>query len=187
MSGGTRRRGSRTGTGLDALTTSEKAQLFDALVDGDPRLRTEAEERASEMLAQVDRMAVAEEVAAALQGLPHELIGDRAGRQPGLGYVDPSEAAWWLLEEECAPFLEDMLRRAHAGQRDAARQVGLGLLAGLHASQGFSKAGTVLSWGEDFPAEHGREVHRRMRDAGIEPTLDELNDLAPSWTHFLSP
>ena len=34
------------------------------------------------------------------------------------------------------------------------------------------------------PASTVGRVLRRMREAGIEPTLDELTDLAPSWTHF---
>ena len=188
MTSRTRRRTSKrrpARPNLRALTVAEKAALLDSLLAADGELRARAEALAEEQLQQVDRVVIADEVAWNLQTLSHELIDGRAGRQPGIGYVEPTEAAWELLDEECEPFLEDLARRVDTGHATAGREIGLGLLAGLYECRGFSKDGAVLSWAEDFPAEHAGAVVDRMRRLGIGPTPEEVEQVAPDWQGHL--
>src|SRR5680860_432953 len=100
MTSRTRRRTSKrrpARPNLRALTVAEKAALLDSLLAADGELRARAEALAEEQLQQVDRVVIADEVAWNLQTLSHELIDGRAGRQPGIGYVEPTEAAWLSL------------------------------------------------------------------------------------------
>lgn len=67
----------------------------------------------------------------ALESIPPEEVGNRPGRQRGLGYVEPSQAVWDLLEETVQPYLHEIVRRAGLGMSDAALKLGLGVTAGV--------------------------------------------------------
>jgi hypothetical protein len=46
------------------------------------------------------------------------------------GYVEPTEAAWELVEEAVMPFIEDIKRRVEAGQQEAALNTCVGVILG---------------------------------------------------------
>lgn len=52
-----------------------------------------------------------------------------------MGYVEPTEAAWSLLEGAVEPWLEDITRRASLGLIEAARGLGLGILQALKSAE----------------------------------------------------
>src|SRR5919109_5147308 len=81
-------------------------------------------------LSDVETDGVASAVTAALLALDQEDLAANTGRTR-YGYVEPTEAAWSLLEAAVEPWLEDIARRASLGLLDAARRLGLGILEAL--------------------------------------------------------
>ena len=100
---------------LASLDVAERAVVLDTLPWRHPQLPDRAERLAAELLQSVDREEIAEEVVLALESIPPEEVGNRSGRQRGLGYVEPSQAVWDPLEETVQPYLQDILRRAGLG------------------------------------------------------------------------
>jgi hypothetical protein len=82
---------------LAVSSDGEKAAVLDELVAGDLELKDRAERAARARLAQVDTDDVTNAVVAALLALDQEDLAARAGRMR-YGYVEPTEAAWSLLE-----------------------------------------------------------------------------------------
>jgi len=71
---------------------------LDELLQHHPGLREEANTIAENLIADVSVEVVAEEVADLVTSIGNEELGKRAGNQ-SWGYVEPSQAAWDLLEE----------------------------------------------------------------------------------------
>src|SRR5919106_4883313 len=102
---------------LSALAVSseaEKADVLDELVAIDHELQDRAERVARSRLSDVETDGVASAVTAALLALDQEDLAANAGRTR-YGYVEPTEAAWSLLEAAVEPWLEDIARRARLG------------------------------------------------------------------------
>ena len=88
------------------------------------------------------------------------------------GYIEPTEAAWELLEEAVAPYLDEMRRRIELGLEAAAVAACQGIMLGLYRCQG-QTTDKVIGWAEDSPTEIAGEAvatlarasaakHRRM-------------------------
>jgi len=93
-------------TAPSALAVSsdpEKAAVLDELVAADRELTVRAERAARSRLADVDTDDVANAVVAALLRLDQEDLAAHAGRTRN-GYVEPTEAAWSLLERAVEPW-----------------------------------------------------------------------------------
>lgn len=142
--------------------------MLDELVAADPELADRAERAARAWLAQVDIDDVANVVAAAVLALDQEDLVGRAGRTR-YGYVEPTEAAWSLLEAAVEPWLEDITRQLGLGHVEAARRLGVGVLQALESLDGHRRNDDLLvSWAPDFPDETADRVVRLLREAGIE-------------------
>jgi hypothetical protein len=153
---------------LAALTDREKAELLDVLIARNATPAARAGREARRRLAAVDVAEVAIAVAEELLGLDQEELSRHAGRTR-YGYVEPTEAAWSLLEAALEPWLEDIGRRAGLGFDGAARQIGLGVLEGLRqAGDGGGNDERLLSWAPDFTEEASDTVLRRLAGLGIE-------------------
>ncbi len=123
----------RAQSALACLSAVESAEVLVALLRAHPGLAGEAARLAGGLLADDDREAVATDVADELRALHLGQLASRAGPQWGGGYVEPHEAADELLAEVVQPYLDDLVRRPSAGARDAATEIGLGLLLDLYA------------------------------------------------------
>src|SRR3954469_8105218 len=137
-------------TWLTARVRREGARHEVALADltfaADRELKDRAERAARARLAQVDIDDVANAVTAVLLGLGQEDLAGRAGRTR-YGYVEPTEAAWSLLEEAVEPWLEDIPGRAPLGPAEAARRLGLGILQALQSVERYTDNSDLLvSW-----------------------------------------
>lgn len=159
------------------------------LLAANPAWQAMAEAAAGALLAIADRDAVAAEFGAGLRGLDHDLIGARAGYQPGHGYVEPTQAAADILAEQVEPYLQDMSRRHRLGLTGAAAQIGAGVLLGLYACREVHDEQTVLAWVEDFPNDHAWWVAQQLRkmDLLTAPLAEELAGLMPDWAWINSP
>jgi hypothetical protein len=161
---------------LAVSSDGEKAAVLDELVAADHELKDRAERAARARLAQVDTDDVTNAVVAALLALDQEDLAARAGRTR-YGYVEPTEAAWSLLEAAVEPWLEDITRRAGLGFTEAARRLGLGTLQALQSVDRHIRNDDLLvSWAPDFPDETADRVVELLSDVGIELTDVERAD-----------
>lgn len=169
-----------------ALGAAEKAALLDELLRANPHLRDDAERLARTLLADVDADGVAEEIAWTLRSIPAEALASRAGRQRGRGYVEPTEAAWEILDETLRPSRDDIARLAELGMADAARATGAGVLRGLYECRGVTDGDLLLSWAADFPLDEADSTLAQLRERGLAPSHDDLSVLAPAWMDWLA-
>lgn len=150
---------------LIACDDAEKASVLAALIERDRSLRQRAEDIARRNLAVIDIRAVADTVSGALLGLDTEDLASRAGPRRH-GYVEPTEAAWHLLEEVLAPWIDDVKRRARLGLHGAAVDLANALLDALgYAEERAERTNDCLlrEWAPDFPTEAACEVRRALK------------------------
>jgi hypothetical protein len=175
---------SRKRSALAELGSTEKAAVLDELLRSRPELRTEAERVAREYLIDTDVERVAEAVAWELQHLSSDELVGRAGKHRW-GYVEPTEAAWELLEEAVGTFDRELERLIKLDMIGPAVDTALGAIGGLYRCRGCEDGDVLLSWAPDFPLEHAGWVVDNLAKAGIEPPADLIADLAPEWADRL--
>ena len=117
---------------LDSLDGAEAKRLLGTLIDAHPDLLVEVAALTDEQLGAVTAESMAEEVAFALEGLSVEDIWERAGSHADGSYVEPTEAAWEVVEETLAPFLADLARRVALGRTAEATVICQGVLLALY-------------------------------------------------------
>jgi hypothetical protein len=133
----------------------------------DHELEDRAECAARSRLAQVETDDVTNAVVAALLALDQEDLAANAGRTR-YGYVEPTEAAWSLLEAAVEPWLEDITLAGEPGITEAARRLGLGTLRALQSVERHIRNDDLLvSWAPDFPDETADRVVELLSDVGI--------------------
>ena len=181
---------------VDALDGAEAKQLLATLLDAYPELLTEVADLAEAELGAVTAEDLAEEVAFALEGLSVEDIWERAGTQPGGSYLEPTDAAWEVVEEAVAPFIADLTRRVELGRRAEATALCQGVLLSLysishgegefldgHASDTLegAAASAVEAWKKGSRDRAGSGVRARELAA----MRRFLSDALPDWEPFL--
>jgi len=144
---------------LERLKPEEAAGVLRHLLEVHPELASEAEGMARSLLHQVDYEDIAAEIDDEIRALDYEDLNARAGRHEW-GYVEPSEAAWEILEETVEPLREDMKRHLELGLEAEALEICKGLVLGCYRLSERA-GGDVLGWAPDFPGEaagHALEV-----------------------------
>jgi hypothetical protein len=150
---------------LARLQADEAAGVLQALIARHPELVGEAEQLSRVAVTEVNVEAVAAAVEDTVLALDLDDLNARAGRQRW-GYVEPTEAAWALLEEALEPFLDEMRRRIELGFEGAAVETCHGIVLGLYRCRG-QTTDKVLGWAEDFPGEAaGEAVGTLTRQSG---------------------
>ena len=165
---------------LDTLRVEERAGVLELLLRSTPRVATDAEHIARELLADTSIETVAEEVEWGLRAREADELQGRAGRHR-YGYVEPTEAAWEILGEALDPYLKDVERLLRLRMRNAAQDTALGIVAGLYRCRDVDDSELLLSWAPDLPADRADEPLRMLREAGIDVPEGELQELAPEW------
>jgi hypothetical protein len=181
---------------VDALDGAEAKQLLATLLDAHPELLTEVADLAEAELGAVTAEYLAEEVAFALEGLSVEDVWERAGTQPDGSYLEPTDAAWEVVEEAVAPFIADLTRRVELGRRAEATALCQGVLLSLysishgegefldgHASDTLEEAAAsaVEAWKKGSRDRAGSGVRARELAA----MRRFLSDALPDWESFL--
>ena len=136
---------------LDSLQPEEAALTLQRLVSAHPELRGEAEHIARSLLGAVSFESVADQVEDAIRQLDLDDLNGRAGGH-SWGYVEPTEAAWELLEETVGLFIEDMKRHLGLGLEQEALAICQGIVLGLYRLRN-ETGDEFLGWAPDFPAE----------------------------------
>ena len=136
---------------LGDLKADEGLDVLRRLLTSHPDLVVEAENIARSLLGEVSFETVANEVEDAVGGQDLDDLNGRAG-QHEWGYVEPTEAAWEILEEAVEPFVADIKRRIQLGLEADALEICKGVVLGLYRVE-HSGGGFVAEWASDFPAE----------------------------------
>jgi len=180
---------------LESLKPVEAAAVLRHLLEVHPDLASEAEEIARSLLHEVNYEDVAAEIEDEIRALDHEVLNARAGRHEW-GYVEPTEAAWEILEETVEPFREDMKRHLQLGLESEALEICKGLVLGCYRL-GERAVGDVLGWAPDFPAEAagnalevwytgGDDPKNRKRGERKRPSLPpDFLSLIPKWVPMI--
>ncbi|MBI4230358.1 MAG: hypothetical protein HY608_05945 [Planctomycetes bacterium] len=146
----------RKGSVLGRLKAEEAQDVLCCLLAVHPDLGAEAEAIARSRLGEVTCETIADEVQEAVCILDLDDLNGRAGRHEW-GYVEPTEAAWEILEESVEPFVADIRRRMALGLEADALEICKGVVLGLHRVAR-DKGGDLLEWAPDFPAEAAGEA-----------------------------
>jgi hypothetical protein len=162
-----------------------------ALLERHPDLASEAREIAVAGLSGGSVEDIASDVFDAVTSMGVDSLNGRAGRHAD-GYVEPSEAAWELLEEAVEDVVADMKRRVGLGMMAGAETIACGMVVGLQRAKDVDSDGP-LGWAPDFPAEHAghaiaeliRARPKDQRAAVRDRMLARLDDLAPDWVFML--
>jgi hypothetical protein len=177
---------------LDSLAAAESAVLLGELVRRRPALRREAEAIARELLAPPAIADTADAVCASVCQLDWDDMNRVAGKH-AWGFVEPTEAAWQLLESSVTVFMDDMKRRMDIGLPAAAEAVCLGIVRGLHEAEELGNE--ILDHAPDFPVEHAgyvleeflRMAPRGSRAAATRRLMAGIEKEVPGWSKLLRP
>lgn len=148
---------------LDNLKPDEAATVLRVFLEKHPDLRKEVEALVKSIIGDVSIEDVADEVEDAVRSLDLDDLSSRAGRHRD-GYVEPSQAAVDLVEEAVMPFIEDIKRRAEAGQQAAALNTCVGVVLGLYRLRN-RDGDPFLGWAADSPDEMAGEAVVTLRKA----------------------
>ncbi len=170
---------------LDSLDSAEKGGVLDQLLHGSPDLRAKAELIARQYLAAADNHAVADDVESELLSLSMEDLSGRAGRQRH-GHVEPTDAAWQLLEEALQNHDDELARLLDLGMIQPAVAQALGVIGGLYRCRDCEDGDQLLSWAPDFPIEHADQVVGHLTKAGVQLATDSIATVAPEWAAWLT-
>lgn len=165
---------------LDALSGDECRRVLAELVRSVAGASEIVEQAVTDLLGVVSVESVASAVAKRLRSMPHTDLASRSGRVPGRGYVEPTQAAWELLEEAVEPWNADIERRGTLGFTESASVIMVGVITGLRRCEPAPEC-TVLDWATDAPRELSEEVVRRSAAAGVQVDRAVLATLAPDW------
>ena len=176
---------------LAQMDSGELAVVLRTLLKKHPELMSEAEAIAAGLLSSPSAENIAESVLDALTSLSIDDINEIAGNHYGI-YVDPSEAAWELLEEAIQPFAADMKRHLDLGHDEEAEAIGMGIVVGLYRARDVDSEGP-LGWEPDFPAEEAGEIVVKLirahspdkRPVVRDRLLERLIALVPAWSEML--
>jgi len=176
---------------LDRLKPGEAAIVLRRLLKAHPDLSSEAVEIARSLLKQLEYEEVAAGIEDEIRALDYDDLNARAGSHEW-GYVEPSEAAWEILEETVEPILDDMKRHIELGLEAEALEICKGMVLGLYRLSERER-GDVLGWASDFPAEaagnavkfwyakadspKSRDIRRKMRP----PLPQDFLSMVPKW------
>jgi hypothetical protein len=175
----------RKRSALAELDPIENAGVLEELLRRHPQLRVEAERIAREQLMDADQDDVAREVESELHSLCSDELNGRAGRQRG-GYVEPTEAAWELLEEAVGAFDREVERLIALGMIGPALDTALGVIEGLYRCDGCEDGERLLSWAPDFPLAYASGIVEQLAREGIELPPELLAAAAPAWAASLT-
>jgi hypothetical protein len=176
---------------LDRLKPGEAATALRRLLKAHPDLSSEADEIARSLLRQLEYGDVAAKIEDEIRALDYEDLNVRAGGHKW-GYVEPSEAAWEILEETVEPVLDDMKRYIELGLKAEALEICKGMVLGLYRLSE-RQGGDVLGWAPDFPAEAagnalqfwhagaGKPKSRGIRQKTRPPLPRHFLSMVPKW------
>ena len=145
---------------------------------------------ARDRLSAVDPEEVADALYAELDALEVEEVWEQTGRNRH-GYVEPTEAAYQMVEEVLEPFLDELRKYQKLGMPVEATQLCTGLLMGLCRFERESTS-EFKNWAADAPISFAAEVVAAWRVGGPSHTAvvalkEFVEEELGGWGHDLLP
>ena len=174
---------------LSNLTDTQAREVLKQMAANDPQIAKLIKATATNMLEAVDLEEVAEEVFFAFDAIDVEVCWERAGSHRD-GYTAPEDAANELIEEELAPF-SDQIRKYHdLGMAAQERDYLMGVILGLYRYATESKS-SFRDWSEDLPLESAgwllEEYQKRAPNKNTIQTMQSfISKHCPNWKKHLS-
>jgi hypothetical protein len=109
-------------------------------------------------------MAISDLITETILELDAEDLANRAGPRRH-GYVEPTDAAWRLLEEVVQPWIDDLRRRGRLGLHQAATDLATAMTEALETvDERADRIDDCLlrQWAPDFPSEAMSWVQREL-------------------------
>jgi hypothetical protein len=141
---------------IDQLSHGQALAILKALAASDEQLANRIAEIGTAYLSRVDLEEVAAVLYDELDALEVEEVWDRAGKTRH-GYVEPSEAAYQMVEEVIDPYLEQLKKYQKLGMSAEVSTLCKGLLLGLYQFDQESKS-EFKNWAVDAPGEFASTV-----------------------------
>ena len=116
---------------LDNITSDQAVQILKALWEKRSDLRTTIVKEAESLLGSVDPDEIAEDLFFALESIDVHELWDRSGSHSD-GYTSPEDMAMEMVEEELAPFSDQIERYHNLGQHEEEKLYCMGVLKGLY-------------------------------------------------------
>jgi len=122
-----------------------------AMLANEPALVKKAYDIALELVGDSNVDDISDEVYDALDSLDVDDLYNSSGRTR-YGYVDPTERAWEMFEEELSPFLDEMKKNQKRALPSTAKIHCIGIIKGLlrYEKESYSD---FADWVEDAPGE----------------------------------
>jgi len=163
---------------LDVLNEDEASAVLRHLLSSHPEPIPDARQAANALLATVSVTDIARRVFEALVALD---LDDLDAGPRAAGYLEPSEAAWEVIEKVTAPYFRDLERRVKLRHEDEATAICKGIVLGLYRAE--QRGFELFEYAEDVPAElAGQAVaiwQRRRRNVSLPRTFIET--FTPEW------
>ena len=177
---------------MDRLASDELAAVLQTLLKRHPDLSREADSIAVELVSSTMAEDIADDVFTSVTALEVDALRGRAGKQ-SWGYVEPTEAAWELLQEAVEDVIADMKRKMELGLDAAAEAICCGIVVGLHKAKDVGSDG-LLGWAPYFPAEEASHIVAELvrafptakRGAVHDRLIEALGDLVPEWYEMIA-
>jgi hypothetical protein len=135
---------------IDHLSPTDALSMLRTLASSDEKLAKRIAEIATAHLSEVDLEEIAFELYDELNSLEVEEVWDRAGPTRH-GYIDPTEAAYEMVEEVIEPYLEKLKKYQELGMNTEANRMCMGLLLGLYQFDHESTS-EFKDWAPDAPS-----------------------------------
>ena len=176
---------------LDKLSPEEAMTVLRYMLEKHPELRSEAQIFGTQLVSSSSIEDIAEEVHYQITSIDLENLNERAGAH-SWGYVEPTEAAFELLQEAVEDLVTDMQRKAELGLGSAAEVVCVGIVEGLYQARHTESDG-ALGWAPDFPSEQAHSIVEKylqasrpeIRNTAQESLMKTLATRVPQWAEGL--
>ncbi|MBI2864917.1 MAG: hypothetical protein HYX94_10205 [Chloroflexi bacterium] len=146
---------------IDQLSHADALSVLRALAAGDEQIACRIAKMAGDRLSDVDWEEVADALHAELDALEAEEVWDQAGPKRH-GYVDPTDAAFEMVEDVLEPYLDELRKYQKLGMSAEAMQLCRGILAGLYRFERESTS-EFKDWAVDAPASFAAEVAKSWK------------------------
>ena len=140
---------SQKGNILAEIDADTALEILRRLAEDNADLKAKIKQTALEIMKGVNVEGVAYDLFFCLDSLRVEDVWDHSGRTR-YGYVEPTEYAWQMFENELEPFFEEMRRYHKLSMHEEARNYCMGILLGIHK---FEEEATTefADWAVDAP------------------------------------
>jgi hypothetical protein len=171
------------------LTPEQALIIVERLIQKGGKIREAVVAETIGFLTEIDLDGTADEVFAALDSIDVQDCWDRSGRSRD-GYTSPDEAAAQIIDEELAPFLDQVERYNELGMFEQEAACCAGVILGIYRYERESKS-EFRAWSADVSSECAGFLldnwqKRSREEARISAMHKFVRERCPEWARWLT-